>query len=151
MAIADTKSNKNVDQLNSFLRGERAAVEAYKTALDHLDHDSASRTQLEACMASHLRRVHTLANRVTSLGGKPAQESGPWGAMTGTLEAVAAALGEKAAIAALESGEDHGLADYQRDVKELTADQQGLVTTDLLPAQQDTHARMSALKNRAAE
>ena len=33
MAIADSKSNKNVDQLNSFLRGERSAVEAYRKAV----------------------------------------------------------------------------------------------------------------------
>jgi hypothetical protein len=57
-------------------------------------------------------------------------------------------LGDKAAIAALEEGEDHGLKDYKDDDDKLDVQAKSLVRSRLLPAQQDTHARMSALKKR---
>ncbi|MDP3154283.1 MAG: DUF2383 domain-containing protein [Archangium sp.] len=145
MAIADSKSNKNVDQLNSFLRGERSAVEAYRKALGQIQ-DGPVRSQLQSCLESHQKRVEALVGRISSLGGTPSEGSGPWGVVTGALQAAAGAFSEKTAIATLESGEDHGLADYKRDIQELPVDLRGLVTSELLPAQEFTHARMSELK-----
>ena len=145
MAIADSKTNKNIDQLNSFLRGERSAVEAYRKALGKID-DGPISEQLQACMESHQKRVEALTARIATLGGKPSETSGPWGAMTGAIADTAAIFSEKAAIAALESGEDHGLHDYQRDIPNLSVDLRGLVISELLPAQEFTHARMSELK-----
>jgi hypothetical protein len=146
MAIANTKTNKNVNQLNSFLRGERSAVEAYRIAIEQLGLANAHRDVLQLCLESHQRRAVQLADRIEKLGGQPSTDSGPWGTFTGAVEKTAAVLSESAAIAALESGEDHGLADYERDIDELTPDLQGLVSSDLLPAQQDTHHKMSSLK-----
>lgn len=146
MGTANTNSNENIDQLNSFLRGELSAVETYRIALEKLERGSVNRTQLEACMSSHQRRVEKLNSRVQALGGVPADSSGAWGSLTTAIESTAAAMSEKIAIAALESGEDHGLADYRRDADKLTADVRSMVTTELLPAQEDTHARMSQLK-----
>jgi demethoxyubiquinone hydroxylase (CLK1/Coq7/Cat5 family) len=146
MAIADSKSNKNVDQLNSFLRGERSAVDAYRKALDQIE-DTPIRAQLQACLESHQKRVETLVSRISSLGGQPSEGAGAWGLVTGAIASAASAVGEKAAISALESGEDHGLADYKRDIQDLTVDLRGLVISELLPAQEFTHARMSELKH----
>ena len=53
MAIAETNSNKNVDQLNSFLRGEISAVETYRLALEKVSYESPVRVQLEANRNSH--------------------------------------------------------------------------------------------------
>lgn len=146
MATASTDSNQNIDQLNSFLRGELSAVETYRIALEKLERGSVNRTQLEACMSSHQRRVEKLTSRIQALGGVPADSSGAWGVMTKAIESTAAAMSDQTAIAALESGEDHGLADYRADADKLTADVRSIVTSELLPAQEDTHARMSQLK-----
>jgi hypothetical protein len=146
MAIADTKSNKNVDQLNSFLRGERSAVEAYRKALDQIE-DSPVRAQLQACLESHQKRVETLVARISSLGGTPAEGTGAWGMVRGAIQSAAGAFSQKAAINALETGEDYGLADYRKDVTDLPVDLRGLVISELLPAQEFTHARMSELKH----
>ena len=145
MAIADIRSNKNVDQLNSFLRGERSAVEAYEKALQKIE-DSPVRAQLQSCLESHQKRVEALIARISALGGIAAEGSGAWGTFTNAVAAGAAAFSEKAAISALESGEDHGLADYKRDLPNLPTDLRGLVFSELLPAQEFTHARMSELK-----
>jgi len=141
-----TKSN--VDQLNSFLRGELSAVETYRMALDKLDATSPSRFEVEACMQSHQQRVSLLREAVIALGGTPADSSGAWGAFAKAVEGTAKAFGEKAAIAALEEGEDHGLKDYKGEIDDEDLDMQtrNIVVGQLLPAQQATHDRMSSLK-----
>jgi uncharacterized protein (TIGR02284 family) len=141
-----TKSS--VDQLNSFLRGELSAVETYRMALDKLDATSPSRFEVEACMQSHQQRVQLLREAIIAVGGTPADSSGPWGVFAKAVEGTAKAFGEKAAIAALEEGEDHGLKDYNKEIKDDDLDFQArsLVTSQLLPQQQVTHDRMSALK-----
>ena len=55
-------------------------------------------------------------------------------------------LGDKTAIQALEEGEDHGLADYQRDLDKTHGEARRFVRMQLLPAQKRTHERMSRLK-----
>lgn len=146
MATANFTSNTNIDQLNSFLRGEMSAVETYRIALDKLEVDSPSRSRLDACRQSHAERVASLRAKILALGGKPADGSGPWGAMTKAIESTANVFGEKAAIAALEEGEDHGLRDYQEDLAKLGSDAREIVTAQLLPQQEHTHRTMSDLK-----
>jgi uncharacterized protein (TIGR02284 family) len=143
-----TKSN--VDQLNSFLRGEISAVETYRMALDKLDAGNSARAELEACLASHQSRVTMLRDAIIRLGGEPADSSGPWGVFAKTVEGGARLLGDKVAVAALEEGEDHGLKDYRKelDASDLDAQARTLVAGRLLPLQQQTHDRMSALKHR---
>jgi hypothetical protein len=138
----------SVDQLNSFLRGELSAVETYRMALDKLDDMSPSRIEIEACMASHQERVTALREAIIQLGGDPSDTSGPWGVFAKAVEGTAKAFGDKAAIAALEEGEDHGLRDYKGELDDADLDQQSktLLMSRLLPAQQETHDRMSALK-----
>jgi uncharacterized protein (TIGR02284 family) len=143
-----TKSS--VDQLNSFLRGELSAVETYRMALDKLDAVSPTRIEVEACMASHQERVNALREQIIALGGKPSDSSGPWGVFAKAVEGTAKVFGDKAAIAALEEGEDHGLRDYKDELDDDDLDMQSksFLMSRLLPAQQATHDRMSALKHR---
>lgn len=141
-------TRSSIDQLNSFLRGELAAVETYRMALDKLDVTSPARFELEDVMASHQQRVIALRQAVISLGGTPSESSGPWGVLVKAIEGTARAFGDKAAIGILEEGEDHGLKDYKDgiDDDDLDAQARTLVASRLLPAQEATHARMSALK-----
>ncbi len=141
-----TKSS--VEQLNSFLRGEISAVETYQLALEKMDQISTVRDELLVNLKSHQDRVMMLQEAVQALGAEPATSSGPWGTFAKVVETGAKVLGEKATIAALEEGEDHGLKDYKADMNDLDYQARELVQNKLLPQQQQTHDRLSALKKR---
>lgn len=138
--------NPMVDKLNSFLRGELSAVETYRMAMEKLG-AGASQTRLQECMSSHQQRVNLLRSRIQQLGGQPAQDSGAWGGLAKLVQGGADLLGEKAAISALEEGEDHGLKDYRTDLEKLDPESRRLVESQLLPAQQQTHSILSGLKH----
>ncbi len=150
MAYANDNSTKNVDQLNSFLRGEISAVETYRIAIEKLDSGSPALSQLVTCSKSHQQRVDKLAAKIRSLGGVPETGSGAWGAMTKALETGATAFGDKVAISLLEEGEDHGLKDYRTDLEKLDPEARMLVTNELLPRQEESHRIMSNLKKSQA-
>ncbi len=134
-----------IDKLNSFLRGELSAVETYRQALKKLANKPEAST-LNDCMRSHETRVQLLTAEIQRRGGEPAEGSGPWGAFAKLVEGGAKAFGEKAAIAALEEGEDHGRDDYRKDAAELDPDARTFVTDQLMPEQLRTHQAMSSLK-----
>jgi demethoxyubiquinone hydroxylase (CLK1/Coq7/Cat5 family) len=134
------------DQLNSFLRGELSAVETYRHALARVT-DGHVRDILEAGLHSHQRRADALAHRVEQLGVQPSIGSGAWGAFAKLVEGGAAVLGNRAMIAALEEGEDHGLRDYRADLSQLDTESRRMVEQELLPEQEQTHQAMSALKH----
>ena len=138
--------------LNSFLRGEIAAVETYRRALTRLEgHGDAN--DLRACLASHERRVARLRDRVADLGGVPAEEPGPLGAFGRLYEkgdGPAPGDNDEATIAALEEGEDCGLKLYLDDVCKLDADSRRIVAREILPEQVRTHGYLSELKLRDA-
>ena len=141
--MADTQ--KNVEQLNSFLRGEISAVETYRQALEALRSSTYS-SKIVECKQSHEQRVAILTEEIRRLGGTPAQSSGAWGSFVKLIEGGAKALGEKPAIAALEEGEDHGNADYKRDVPKLDPGVRSVIEQRVIPLQLRSHAEMSALK-----
>ena len=140
-----TKSS--IDQLNSFLRGEMSAVETYQMAIDKLDANSTARDELLVNLKSHQDRVMMLQDALIQLGGTPAKSSGPWGTFAKAVEGTAKTLGDKMAVSALEEGEDHGLKDYKNGIDKLDFECRGVVA-QLLPQQQQTHDRLSALKRR---
>ena len=144
--MAPPSAWRDVEQLNSFLRGELSAVETYAIALGKLKLESGTRLRLDVCRASHAERVMLLKARIEALGGQPAAGAGPWGAVTRAIEASATAFGDRAAIAALEQGEDHGLRDYREDVVKLDEAARDLVLQQLLPQQERTHRLLSDLR-----
>lgn len=144
--MENTTQNTTVDTLNGFLRGEISAVETYRQALDKLQ-SSPSRVQLEQCRRSHEERVERLKQEVVRAGGKPEEGSGAWGAFAQVVEGSAKMLGEKAAIAALEEGEDRGLKLYRDDIGKLDATARSVIESEVLPAQERTHRSLSTLKH----
>ena len=140
------ETDKSVDALNELLRGEFSAVETYRQAIEKLG-SSAALGQLEDCRRSHEQRIAKLRDEVVRLGGEPAAGSGAWGAFARLFEGGAKAFGERAAVGALEEGEDHGLKLYRDDLQKLDTSSRQLVETDLLPAQEHTHRTMSTLKH----
>jgi uncharacterized protein (TIGR02284 family) len=141
----NTNRTDTVDQLNSFLRGELSAAESYREALAKLP-SATSRTTLEDCARSHQERASLLTREVRRLGGEPAESSGAWGTFAKLVTNSAQVFGEKAAIAALEEGEDHGRNDYQRDLNDLNAEARTFIESQVLPEQLRTHRAMSTLK-----
>jgi hypothetical protein len=141
-----TKSS--VDELNKLLRGELSAVETYRMALEKLDYTSPLRAELEQNKSSHEQRVDMLRSAIIAAGGEPSESSGPWGVFAKAVEGTARVFGDKATIAALEEGEDHGLKEYKEEADDgdLDIEQRMMISSRLLPLQQQTHDRMSMLK-----
>lgn len=135
----------SVDVLNSFLRGEISAVETYRQALEKVERPQLA-SELQNCLQSHQRRVTLLSDQIRNLGGTPTTSSGVWGAFAKVVEGGAKAFGEKAAVAALEEGEDHGRNDYRDDIDKLDAATRQVIQDQVLPEQRRTHDTLSALK-----
>jgi len=145
---SQTEINQNdVEQLNSFLRGELAAVETYDQAIGKIE-DSRVQTPLREVRASHDRRVDLLRQRIFMLGGEPAASSGIWGGFAKLVQGSATLLGVSPAVSALEEGEDRGREDYRADLGDLSRETQTFVSTTILPEQLRTHDVVSALKRK---
>jgi uncharacterized protein (TIGR02284 family) len=140
----ETQSS-SVSVLNSFLRGEISAVETYRQALDKVE-AAPLRTQLQDCMQSHARRVDVLRQQIQMLGGTPSEGSGVWGAFAKAVEGSAKAFGEKAAISALEEGEDHGRNEYRQELDKLDDSSRAFVQSRIMPEQERTHSALSQMK-----
>ncbi len=138
-----------VDQMNSLLRGELSATETYQKVLDKFP-QSLNRPVLQDCASSHERRARLLAEAVRAAGGTPAESSGVWGTLAKLVQAGADVLGEKAAISALEEGEDHGRDDYRRDLDKLDPVTRQFIEERVIPEQLRTHQVISALKRSAS-
>ncbi|MCX4243411.1 DUF2383 domain-containing protein [Paraliomyxa miuraensis] len=141
-----TNDEKDINKLNSFLRGEISAVEAYDQCIEAMK-DATVVAQLRKLKASHEYRVGQLTQRIQALGGQPAKGSGAWGSIVKLVEGGAKAFGESAAISALEEGEDHGKKDYA-DLSDLSMASRDFVNRVLVPEQQRTHDILSQLQHR---
>lgn len=143
--------SKDVDQLNSFLRGEMSALETYDQAIEKLKDEPALAETLRNCRTSHDRRVTALKAEVRRLGGEPAEGSGTWGAFAKLVEGGAKVFGKSSAVSALEQGEDHGRDDYSRDLEKLSPAIREFVQRQLQPEQTRTHDALSRLKKTMSE
>lgn len=139
-------TEQDINQLNSFLRGELSAVETYEQCIEKMT-DSSIVAQLRSLQESHRRRAELLSDRVRLLGGKPAQGSGVWGSFAKLAEGSAKIFGESAAVSALEEGEDHGRDDYRRDVDKLSPAERHFIVNEILPEQQRTHDALSRIES----
>ncbi len=139
-----TNYKASIFTLDSLLQGERSAVATYEQAQRHLGGHYAA--DLETNRSCHADRATALTRRIVELGGKPSVTGGVWVGLTKAIEKTAAVLGEGSVIAALEQGEDIGLADYRAPLNDLDPVSRTLVVEDLLQAQERTHRRMSEIK-----
>ena len=138
------KASSAVNTLNRMLQGELSAVATYNLAIKHLTQEFFP--ELIENRDCHLNRVPVLTRRITELGGTPETAGGVWVGFTKLVERGASLLGTDSVIAALEQGEDIGLKQYRDNLDDLDGESQRLVTTDLRPAQDRTHARLRDLK-----
>ena len=133
-----------IDKLNQILSGELSAVETYRQAIDRVK-DLVVKEQLEELELSHRQRVQILSTFISDQGAEPVHDSwAMWEDFTRLLEDGPPA--DRAAVAALEEGEDRGLRDYMAAMEQLDPKSRAFVEESLLPAQERSHDSVLLLK-----
>jgi len=132
-------------KLSALCKGEMAAVESYDLAL-RAAVLSRLAERLRYCEGSHRERVALLRQHIQARGGSPPRSSGAWGVFARAVEAAAALLGSRAALSALQEGEELGLTEYRSQTAVLDRPSQQFVERYLLPAQIETHRILRELK-----
>lgn len=146
LCAAMDSTSTSIEALNSLLRGELSAIEAYRYTL-RCTMRPRTRSQLEDCLQSHERRAQLLRRRIKGLGGNPARGAGTWGAVVRALVSYAVLFGPAVAITTLEAGEEYGRLEYVRKLTRLDdPGSRGLVEAQLIPAQVLTHEWITDLK-----
>jgi hypothetical protein len=133
-----------VDQLNEFLRDELTAIETYDQALKGRSSFS-GKTELYRNKVSHEKRADILREQVRLLGGDPIDTSGLRGTVAKVIEGGAVAIGDGAALKALEQWEDHSLKDYQDHMTDLDLSARKVIEARVLPEQRETYRVLSEL------
>jgi len=135
-----------VDALNALLRGELAAAETYRRALEHLPPTFGPRAALVFCEQSHERRAARYRELIAARGGQACRNAGVWGAFARLVTSSAEMLGPRVLIGALHEGEDHGLREYAAMAGHLDPEARRVVMEELLPEQQETHDQMGIVR-----
>jgi len=142
-----TALDSSFRRLNDCLKGELAAVEAYDLALESA-RDPDLRAPLRELRDSHKRRVKMLAQKVRNWNGEPTERSGAWGAFARAVQRAADLFGDRAALAALAQGEEHGILRYEQDLEGLDPATRDYLEVQLLPLQRESLAFCRELSRR---
>lgn len=136
-----------IDQMNSVLRGEISATEAYKSVLEILENDPDS-PNLHQFLNEHQSAVSYWKDQIDREGAAHDETSGPWGTAVEAFVATAKLLGNVAALSALKEGEEHGLKLYEEMLAsdDLTMDQRNYIRDILIPRQRQHIARLEVMK-----
>jgi hypothetical protein len=125
---------QTADILNGLLRGELSAVETYETALGRFADSPTAAAKLTEIRDEHAESVRILREHVERHGGTPATGSGVWGSFAAAATGAAAAVGPLTVLAALQHGEEVGIADYRRALDNgVPAECRDMILNDLLP------------------
>jgi hypothetical protein len=138
-----------IDVLNSFLRDEFAAIEAYDEVLRGRSRFS-GKMELSLCRRSHVERASILRDKIVSLGGRAVAPSGRTGAWSRLAETGAGAVGAKMAIGVLGRGEDTVLSDYRRGLPDVDPEVQVFLERMILPEEEYTHRTLIDLRRHLA-
>ena len=120
--------------LNGLLRGERSAVETYDQALTRFADSPVAAVKVREIRDEHGESVRILREHVERFGGTPADGSGVWGTFATAVTGAAAAVGPLTVLAALQHGEEVGIADYRRALDAgVPGECRDMILNDLLP------------------
>ena len=129
------------DGLNALLRGELAAVHAYRRALRSAEgRATVDVTEILRFASEHQRTVAALQGAVRDLGGVPASEAATSGAF--------ARLRDTATVRELLDGEMSGLEMCEAGTWGVGGDAGDLVNLELIPRQRRHIAELSAILSR---
>lgn len=135
----------DIEQLNSFLQEEKAAVETYQKYISSVEAAVIS-SGLGHLQQSHQKRVMLLAEKVRELGGTPDIHSGTWGGFAKMFENGAKLFGKRFALYALEEGEDRGMHNYERKAGKLSPESQLFINSMILPEQKRSHDELNRIR-----
>lgn len=136
----------SVDFLNRLLRGQLSAVETYEMGVAKLGSEPGA-MELQRILSEHRQNAETLRSHVTSLGGTPSTSSGPWGTFAELVTGGAKLFGNVATLRALQQGESHGLAEYERALEDSSVEDvcKDLIRSEFLPRQREHIATLDRL------
>ncbi len=123
--------------LDDLIRGEMSAVEVYNQVLEKAT-DAKETTKLRAIRKDHENAVASLRRYANADVKADAKTSGAWGTFAEAWTGSAKLMGNKAAIKALEEGEEHGISEYKEALadKNISTDLKNLIKVNLLPKQE---------------
>jgi uncharacterized protein (TIGR02284 family) len=136
-----------IDVCNSLLRGELSAIETYSQALAKFVDDPA-RSALEDIRFDHEASASRLRDHILEMDAEPSTDSGAWGEFAKAVEGTAKILGETAALEALERGENHGIDEYEKALRnpDVMDEIKTVIRTRLLPVLTEHIATLKRLK-----
>jgi rubrerythrin len=122
------------DTLNTLLRSELSAVEAYEKAMARLE-DQQVLADLHTIRDEHARAGELLRERVTDRGAEPSDRTGPWSTVAAAVAGTSGMISPTTALWALCQGEQHAINEYEDALKHdgLDADGKQAIRRELLP------------------
>jgi hypothetical protein len=149
----DSDHDEATRQLNSLLRGEIAASETYRMAIDKLIQDGRDPSQvaiLRIMQREHIQVAQIFRMRIAEMGAVSDDSSGGWGAWAKLAMGTAQLFGDSAALHALRDGEEYGLNEMRSAIENLDAGSAELVEKAMIPAQRRHVQRLTSLINAMA-
>jgi len=144
----DSHHEEAARQLNSLLRGEIAASETYRMAIDKLMLDGRDPSEvaiLRLMQREHVQVAQIFRKRIAEMGGISDDSSGGWGAWAKLAMSAAQVFGDSAALHALRDGEEYGLNEMRSAIENLDAESAELVEKAMIPAQKRHVQRIKSL------
>lgn len=109
--IQDTKQNnsdKTKAKIEEIIRGQRSAVEAYRSINDKIGADP-KMDPLKTYSADHIKATQYFTEYATARGMEVPDSSGAWGTWVKFTTEAAKTFGDTASLKILKEGEEHGL------------------------------------------
>jgi hypothetical protein len=144
----DSHHDEAAQQLNSLRRGEIAASETYRMAIDKLMRDGRDPSRvavLRVMQREHVQVAEIFRKRIAEMGGVSDDSSGGWGAWAKVAMGTAQLFGDSAALHALRDGEEYGLKEMRSAIENLDAASAELVEKAMIPAQRRHVQRITSL------
>jgi hypothetical protein len=129
---------KQVDEL---IRGEMSAVKSIDAILGKIKNEN-EKTQLNTIRQDHVMAIDTLKRFAPANFKESTESSGPWGAFASAFTGGASFFGDKAALKALQVGEQHGLNEYREAIEDdsINSELKQAIQSRLMP-NQEKHLR----------
>ncbi|MCW1885950.1 PA2169 family four-helix-bundle protein [Luteolibacter flavescens] len=136
-----------IDVCNSLLRGELSAIETYDQAIEKFDSEI-ERSALRAIRNEHDASAALLREHLNDMGAAAATDSGAWGTFAKAVEGTAKMLGESPALAALQQGEEHGIDEYEKALRnrDVMEEVKVVIRQQLLPPLSEHIAALDRLR-----
>lgn len=113
MATSVGNEDDKLEMLQSLIKLDHAAVEAYESAVDKLE-NAGWQTQLTEFMRDHQRHIDELSPIVRSMGGDVPDSGGAKEMLTQGKVAMSSLMGDESILKAMKTNEDDTNTAYER-------------------------------------